>query len=95
MHVHQQALAELCEKKSKVVTASQKHRRCPVCYDNLGGIGNRKSQNQISGRMHRVFYSCDQCGSEWGVDVDVYEHDGVTYKRSKVSKVRTFEDGAA
>ena len=46
-----------------------KHRQCPICYRGLGGAGNIRFSEKISGTLQRRYYRCNQCGHHWTVDV--------------------------
>jgi hypothetical protein len=37
-----------------------KHRQCPICFPNLGGVGNA-----YSSKGPRTFYKCQACGHTW------------------------------
>ena len=70
-----------------------KARRCPVCHDNLGGIGKRRWQVQVNGPMKRRGYACDQCGATWTAEVEteVDEH-GTEWVKTQITKVEADTD---
>lgn len=67
----------------------KKHLRCPSCWDGLGGsAGRRKWSRQISGPLQQRCYVCNQCGTEWVVEVRSEENDGVLFTQTRVAEVR-------
>lgn len=70
-----------------------KHRRCPICWERQKGAGQRRWQNQVSGRLVKRCYRCDECGTEWVVEVTVDEVDDVVMKSTRVGEIRTVADG--
>lgn len=71
-----------------------KHRRCPLCFERHGGVGQRRWQNQVSGRKVKRCYRCDECGTEWVVEVNVEEVDDVVMRSTRVSEIRTVGESA-
>jgi hypothetical protein len=66
------------------------HLRCPVCWKTLGGkASRRKWWRQITGSKHQRCYGCDQCGTEWTVEVEAELSDGVEYTATRIAEVRT------
>lgn len=102
LHVHQQAIEELKLQQPPSVEDSstddkpgpRKHLRCPVCFDNLGGVAaRRKWQHQVSTRQVKRCYVCNQCGAEWVVKVNNDESDdGVLYQTTQVAEVREHKE---
>lgn len=71
------------------------HLRCPCCWNGYGGkAARRKWQRQVSGPLVQRCYVCDQCGTEWTVDVRVEEVDGIEWVETKISKVKPREGAA-
>jgi hypothetical protein len=65
------------------------HLRCPCCWNGRKGKAfKRKWQRQVNGPLVQRCYVCDQCGTEWVVDVRVEEIDGVAWVETKTAKVR-------
>ena len=80
----------------------KKHLRCPTCWGNqdgpkksgLGGkAGKRKWVRQVSGPLQKRCYVCDECGTEWVVEVTAEVEDDIEYKRTRVTQVRKRNDG--
>jgi len=46
-----------------------KHRRCPLCFGGLGGVGRSYATAPQSGTLIRTYYKCNQCAHTWSVDV--------------------------
>jgi hypothetical protein len=48
------------------------YRKCPNCWNNLGGKGRQKSRPDsrpptISPNEDVAYYTCDECGTRWKV----------------------------
>lgn len=66
------------------------HMRCPLCWTGLGGrAARRKWQQAVNTSVDKRCYVCDQCGTEWVVEVRREVDDGVLFTRTKVIEVRT------
>jgi len=65
----------------------KKAQQCPVCYDNLGGVGTRRWQRQVNGPLVKRCYSCNQCGIQWTVDIRTDEDDGVEVVTTTVVRI--------
>lgn len=65
------------------------HLRCPCCWNGLGGKAERRKwQRQVSGTLVKRCYVCDQCGTEWDVDVRYEVVDGIEWVETKTVKVK-------
>lgn len=87
----QSASLPATEPQARQVRESVKpHMRCPLCWTGLGGrAARRKWQQAVNTSVDKRCYVCDQCGSEWVVEVRREIDDGVLFTRIKVIEVRT------
>lgn len=72
----------------------KKHRRCPICWERYGGVGRRRWQNPISGRLVRIGLQCDECGINWSAETTIEEINDVVVRSTRIVEIRKFKDGA-
>jgi len=74
---------------AKDVRPPKRHLRCPSCWTGYGGRAERmKWSRQVSGILQKRCYVCDQCGTEWVVEVRCDTIDDIEHKTTKVVEVR-------
>lgn len=67
----------------------KQHLRCPCCWDGLGGrASRRKWSQQVNGPLQKRCYACNQCGTEWVVEVRSEVEDDIEYIQIRVTEVR-------
>ena len=67
----------------------KRHLRCPICYDNYGGVAaRRKWQRQVSGPLQKRCYVCGECGTEWVADVRLEIVDDIEIRTTQIVEVR-------
>ena len=80
---------ESADGKSINASKVKQHLRCPLCWNNLGGRAERiKWKRQINGPKQHRCYSCNQCGTEWVVEVTCEIVDDIEYKKTRIAKIR-------
>lgn len=97
---HQRALAKIEQQQLELARLNvpaetstvKKHLRCPLCWDRYQGkAARRKWQRQVSGSLQQRCYCCDQCGTEWVVEVRSEETDGILHTTTKVAVIKHVE----